>query len=41
MSSKEINLMPPLKWGKPFVDGLKRPQGIPMSPNPKVSQKLK
>ncbi len=26
--------------GKTFVDGLKGPWGIPMSPDPKVSQKI-
>jgi hypothetical protein len=40
MTSKEINLTPPLEMGKTFVDGLKGPWGITMNSDPKVSQKV-
>jgi len=40
MTSKEINLMAPLKMGEPHADGQEGPWGIPMSLNPKAFQKL-
>jgi hypothetical protein len=40
MTSEEINLKPPLKMRMSHVNKLKKLQGTPMNPNPKVIQKL-